>query len=149
VINVDGDNQRLSLSIREFLPNEWDTFAKAHNIGDEAVGVVSKITDFGLFIRLADGVEGLAHVSEVQRDQRQKLDKTFHVGEPMRARIIKIDMNERKIGLTTRDVEPLTDEERAQHEPGAHALAAETSDAPEAGEPVTADVAEPEPDPQS
>jgi small subunit ribosomal protein S1 len=115
VINVDGDNQRLSLSIREFLPNEWDTFAKAHNVGDEVVGAVSKITDFGLFIRLADGVEGLAHISEVQRDQRQKLDKTFQIGEALRARIIKIDTNERKIGLTTRDVEPLTEEERNEH----------------------------------
>jgi small subunit ribosomal protein S1 len=113
VINVDGDNQRLSLSIREFLPNEWDNFAKQHNLGDEVIGIVSKITDFGLFIRLADGVEGLAHVSEVQRDPRQKLDKNFHLGEPMRARIIKIDANERKIGLTTRDVEQLSDDERA------------------------------------
>jgi len=115
VINVDGDNQRLSLSIREFLPNEWDTFAKAHNIGDEVVGQISKITDFGLFIRLADGVEGLAHVSEVQRDRGQKLDKSFHVGDAMRARIIKIDPAERKIGLTTRDVEPLSNEELAAH----------------------------------
>jgi small subunit ribosomal protein S1 len=114
VINVDGENQRLSLSIREFLPNEWDNFAKGHNLGDEVVGTISKITDFGLFIRLADGVEGLAHVSEVQRDQRQKLDKVFQPGEALRARIIKIDANERKIGLTTRDVEPLTEEERAQ-----------------------------------
>ncbi len=115
VINVDGENQRLSLSIREFLPNEWDNFAKLHNVGEEAIGTVSKITDFGLFIRLADGVEGLAHVSEVQRDARQKLDKLFHPGEAVRARIIKIDPGERKIGLTTRDVEPLTEEERAQH----------------------------------
>jgi small subunit ribosomal protein S1 len=115
VINVDGENQRLSLSIREFLPNEWDNFAKAHNIGDEVIGTVSKITDFGLFIRLADGVEGLAHVSEVQRDARQKLDKVFAPGDAIRARVIKIDPAERKIGLTTRDVEPLTDEERAQH----------------------------------
>src|SRR6185369_16530800 len=115
VINVDGENQRLSLSIREFLPNEWDNFAKAHNVGEEVIGTVSKITDFGLFIRLADGVEGLAHVSEVQRDARQKLDKLFHPGEAVRARIIKIDPGERKIGLTTRDVEPLTEEERAQH----------------------------------
>jgi small subunit ribosomal protein S1 len=121
VINVDGENQRLSLSVREFLPNEWDNFAKQHNLGDEMVGVVSKITDFGLFIRLADGVEGLAHVSEVSRDPRQKLDKTFHVGEVLRARIIKIDTNERKIGLTTRDVEPLTEEERAQHSGGGDA----------------------------
>src|SRR5687767_12120189 len=115
VINVDGENQRLSLSVREFLPNEWDNFAKVHNIGDEVIGAVSKITDFGLFIRLADGVEGLAHVSEVQRDSRQKLDKLFHPGDPIRSRIIKIDPGERKIGLTTRDVEPLTEEERLQH----------------------------------
>jgi small subunit ribosomal protein S1 len=143
VINVDGENQRLSLSIREFLPNEWDNFAKEHNLGDEITGVVSKITDFGLFIRLADGVEGLAHVSEVQRDPRAKLDKSFHVGEPMRTRIIKIDTNERKIGLTTRDVEPLTEEEREQltghHEAaGGDAPHAEdvpsASDVPDAGD---------------
>jgi small subunit ribosomal protein S1 len=120
VINVDGENQRLSLSIREFLPNEWDNFAKLHAVSEDVIGIVSKITDFGLFIRLADGVEGLAHVSEVNRDPRQKLDKNFHVGQAMRSRIIKIDANERKIGLTTRDVEPLTDEESEQYA-GQHA----------------------------
>jgi small subunit ribosomal protein S1 len=114
VINVDGDNQRLSLSIKEFLPNEFDNFAKQHNVGDEMVGTVAKITDFGLFIRVADGVEGLAHVSEIQRDPKVKLDKTFKVGDPIRARIIKIDTGDKKIGLSTRDVAPLTDEERAQ-----------------------------------
>jgi small subunit ribosomal protein S1 len=112
VINVDGENQRLSLSIREFLPNEFDNFARGHNVGDEVIGAVSKITDFGLFIRLADGVEGLAHISEIERDGRTKLDKMFHAGEQVRARILKIDPAERKIGLTTRGVEPLTEEER-------------------------------------
>lgn len=115
VLNVDGENQRLSLSIKEFLPNEWDNFAKAHQIGDEVVGVVAKITDFGLFIRLAEGVEGLAHVSEIQRDGKVKLDRLFKPGEAIRARIIKIDPGERKIGLTTRDVEPLSEEERTHH----------------------------------
>ncbi len=115
VINVDGENQRLSLSIREFLPNEWDNFAKTHAVGDEIIGAIAKITDFGLFIRMTDGVEGLAHVSEIQRDPKLKLDKAFHPGEPVRARIIKIDPIERKIGLTTRDVEALSQEERAQH----------------------------------
>jgi small subunit ribosomal protein S1 len=128
VINVDGENQRLSLSIREFLPNEWDNFAKVHNIGDEIVGHVSKITDFGLFIRLADGVEGLAHVSEVHRDRGLKLDKAFHAGEPIRTRIIKIDPAERKIGLTTRDVEPLTEDERNQLS-GHHEAPAESPEA--------------------
>jgi small subunit ribosomal protein S1 len=113
VISVDGDNQRLSLSIKEFLPNEWDNFAKAHNVGDEIVGTVSKITDFGLFVRVADGVEALAHVSEIRRDPKVKLDKAFKVGDPIRARIIKIDPHEKKIGLTTKDVEPLSAEESA------------------------------------
>jgi len=115
VINVDGENQRLSLSIREFLPNEWENFAKQHAVGNEIIGAIAKITDFGLFIRLADGVEGLAHVSEIHRDMKLKLDKQFKPGEPIRARIIKIDSNDRKIGLTTRDVAPLTEEERLQH----------------------------------
>ena len=131
VINVDGENQRLSLSIREFLPNEWDNFARAHNVGDEVIGHVSKITDFGLFIRLADGVEGLAHVSEISRDPKSKLDRQFHPGDALRAKIIKIDAHERKIGLTTRDVEPLTDEERAQHGGGAAPAPAGTPETPE------------------
>jgi small subunit ribosomal protein S1 len=115
VISVDGENQRLSLSIKEFLPNEWDNFAKSHNVGDELIGTVAKITDFGLFIRVAEGVEGLAHVSEISRDPKAKLDKTFHAGEPVRAKVIKIDWTDKKIGLSTRDVEPLTEEEMAHH----------------------------------
>jgi len=119
VINVDGENQRLSLSIKEFLPNEFDNFAKQHNLGEELLGTVAKITDFGLFIRVGEGVEGLAHVSEIQRDPKVKLDKMFKVGDPIRARIIKIDTADKKIGLSTRDVAPLTDEEREQVSPAA------------------------------
>ena len=114
VINVDAENQRLSLSVRDFLPNGWDDFAKAHQLGDEVIGTVSKITDFGIFIRLADGVEALAHISEITREGKSKLDRLFQPGDPVRARIIKIDWNDKKIGLSTRDVQPLTDEERAQ-----------------------------------
>ena len=115
VISVDGENQRLSLSIKEFLPNEWDNLAKSHNVGDELIGTIAKITDFGLFIRVADGVEGLAHISEISRDPKAKLDKSFHVGDAVRTRIIKIDWTDKKIGLSTRDVEPLTEAEIAQH----------------------------------
>ena len=115
VVNVDAENQRLSLSVREFLPNDWDEFAKTHHIGDEIIGSVSKITDFGLFVRLADGVEALAHISEIPREGKTKLDRMYQPGDGVRAKIIKIDPGERKIGLTLRDVPPLTDEERAQH----------------------------------
>jgi ribosomal protein S1 len=129
VISVDGENQRLSLSIKEFLPNEWDDFAKSHNVGEALIGTIAKITDFGLFIRVAEGVEGLAHVSEISRDPKAKLDKLFHVGEPVRTKVIKVDWTDKKIGLSTRDVEPLTEDEIAHH--AAMARAAEASQTPE------------------
>jgi len=134
VISVDGENQRLSLSIKEFLPNEWDNFAKSHNVGDELIGTIAKITDFGLFIRVADGVEGLAHISEISRDPKAKLDKTFHVGEAVRTRIIKIDWTDKKIGLSTRDVEPLTEDEIAQHAQSAPAAEEHPAEAEPEGE---------------
>jgi len=141
VINVDGENQRLSLSIKEFLPNEWDNFAKAHNVGDEVIGNVAKITDFGLFVRVADGVEGLAHISEISRDPKAKLDRNFTVGEPVRVRIIKIDWTDKKIGLSTRDVAALTEAEIAEHAAAAppaeeHRPAAEEEEKEEEGPPV-------------
>jgi small subunit ribosomal protein S1 len=137
VINVDGDNQRLSLSVKEFLPNEWDGFARDHNMGDVVVGTVAKITDFGLFVRIAEGVEGLAHVSEIQRDSKSKIENMFAVGDPVRAKIIKIDPGEKKIGLSTRDVEPLTE---------AESIAARGTHDEEA--PAAAPVQEPEPEPE-
>jgi len=141
VTSVDAENQRLSLSIKEFLPNEWDDFAKSHNVGDEIVGSISKVTDFGLFIRVTEGVEALAHVSEINRDIKVKLDKAFQVGEPIRARIIKIDWTEKKIGLSTRDVEPLSAEERAAV-PRAEASAAPApAPAPASGEAEPAETA--------
>jgi small subunit ribosomal protein S1 len=139
VINVDGENQRLSLSIKEFLPNEWDNFAKAHNVGEELIGTVAKITDFGLFVRVAEGVEGLAHISEISRDPKAKLDKAFHLGDAVRVRLIKIDWADKKIGLSTRDVEPLTEAEIAQH------AAAATLD----GRPSDTESEEPVPTPET
>ena len=110
VINVDPENQRLSLSIKEFMPNEWDSFAKDRQVGDDVTGTVSKITDFGLFIELGEGVEGLAHISEIPRDPKVKLDRIFRPGDEVRARIIKIDWTEKKIGLTLKDVDQPTRE---------------------------------------
>lgn len=147
VINVDGENQRLSLSIKEFVPNEWDEYAKAHQMGDEVEGEVSKITDFGLFIRLSEGVEGLVHVSEVPKEGRVRLDQLFNAGDMVRARIIKIDFTEKKIGLTMRDVDQTIREQEEASAP-AEAAPSEAEDAT-AGEETTApyalDASEPAP----
>ena len=66
ITNIDVDNQRVSLSIKEFLPNEWENFVANHHVGDTLDGRVVNVTDFGLFIDIYDGLEGLAHVSEIE-----------------------------------------------------------------------------------
>jgi len=104
IIAMDPHNQRISLSIKELLPNAWDEFATAHQVGDEVPGVVTNITDFGLFIELAEGVEGLCHISEIDRVGSQPLAATFAKGQAVRVRLIRIDWNEKRIGLSLRGV---------------------------------------------
>ena len=104
IIAMDVANQRISLSLKELLPSEWDQFATAHQVGDEVNGYVTNITDFGLFIELAPGVEGLCHVSEVERHGTQALTTAFTRGQAVRCRLIRVDWNEKRIGLSLRGI---------------------------------------------
>ena len=108
---IDVDNQRVSLSIKEFLPNEWQDFVDNHMAGDTVEGRVVNITDFGLFVDIYEGLEGLVHVSEVDTPGG-RLEDHFVVGQWVRARILRIDDEENKVGLTMRGVTPLNREER-------------------------------------
>jgi len=124
---MDSANQRISLSIKELLPNEWDQFANAHQVGDEVDGYVTNITDFGLFIELGPGVEGLCHVSEVERRGEQPLASLFKRGQRVRTRLIRVDWNEKRIGLSLRGIpQPEPDaEEQASPELEAEEVAPE------------------------
>ncbi len=104
IIAMDVQNQRISLSLKELLPSEWDQFATIHQVGDEVNGFVTNITDFGLFVELAPGVEGLCHVSEVERHGTQPLSATFNRGQEVRCRLIRVDWNEKRIGLSLRGI---------------------------------------------
>lgn len=101
---MDIATQRISLSMKELLPNEWDQFASSHQVGDEVEGFVTNITDFGLFVELAPGVEGLCHVSEIERRGNQPLPNLFERGQKARTRLIRLDWNERRIGLSLRGI---------------------------------------------
>jgi small subunit ribosomal protein S1 len=115
IIAMDISNQRISLSIKELMPNEWDQFATAHQVGDEVEGFVTNVTDFGLFVELAPGVEGLCHISEVERRGNQPLSATFERGQRVRTRLIRIDWNEKRIGLSLRGIpQPEPGESRAE-----------------------------------
>src|SRR5512136_3139766 len=113
IIGMDVANQRISLSIKELLHNEWDQFANTHQVGDEVDGFVTNVTDFGLFVELAPGVEGLCHVSEVERRGSAPLNTVFNRGQRVRTRLIRIDWNEKRIGLSLRGIPQPEPEESA------------------------------------
>jgi small subunit ribosomal protein S1 len=111
ITNIDVENQRVSLSIKEFMPNEWEEFADRHNPGDTLDGRVVNVTDFGLFIDIYNGLEGLAHVSEIEVPSGAKLEDHFQVGDWVRTRILRIEEDDKKVGLSMRGVQQPTAEE--------------------------------------
>jgi small subunit ribosomal protein S1 len=114
ITNIDVENQRVSLSIKEFMPNEWEEFADKHNPGDVLEGKVVNVTDFGLFIDIYNGLEGLAHVSEIEVPAGAKLEDHYKVGDFVRTRILRVEEDEKKVGLSMRGVGQPTDEEIAE-----------------------------------
>jgi small subunit ribosomal protein S1 len=113
ITNIDVENQRVSLSIKEFMPNEWQEFADHHHVGDVLDGRVVNVTDFGLFIDIFNGLEGLAHVSEIELAAGSKLEDHFNVGDWVRTRILRIEEEEKKVGLSMRGVGQPSEEEIA------------------------------------
>jgi small subunit ribosomal protein S1 len=114
ITNIDVENQRVSLSIKEFMPNEWEEFADKHQPGDNLEGKVVNVTDFGLFIDIYNGLEGLAHVSEIEVPAGAKLEDYYKVGDWVRTRILRIEEEEKKVGLSMRGVTQPTEEEIAE-----------------------------------
>ncbi len=112
ITNIDVVNQRVSLSIKEFLPNEWDSFVTQYQVGDTLDGKIVNVTDFGLFIDIFEGLEGLAHISEIDLPGG-KLENFYRAGEWVSARILRIEEDEKKVGLTMRGV-PQPDEAEKQ-----------------------------------
>ncbi|MGB5513849.1 MAG: 30S ribosomal protein S1, partial [Thermoanaerobaculia bacterium] len=134
ITNIDVENQRVSLSIKEFLPNEWDSFVEESTVGDTVTGRVVNVTDFGLFVDIYEGLEGLAHVSEIESGT-SSLEDQYSVGEWVSARILRIEQEDKKVGLTMRGVPQPTADEIAELE-AAHAE--EEAEEPAAGEELSA-----------
>ena len=121
ITNIDVENQRVSLSIKEFMPNEWEDFADSHRPGDTLDGRVVNVTDFGLFIDIYNGLEGLAHISEIELVAGTRLEDFYHVGDWVRCRILRIEEDEKKVGLSMRGVTQPSEEEVAELEAAANA----------------------------
>ena len=101
VLSVDQEKKRIALGLKQLQPDPWsqDIPARFH-IGDSVPGTVTKITNFGVFVELEDGLEGLLHVSELADHKVDNPEEVVKVGQKVEVRIIRIDPDERKIGLT-------------------------------------------------
>ena len=101
VLNIDPENQRLSLGLKQLATDIWDDFFSTTKVGDVVEGKVVRITSFGAFVELAEGIEGLIHVSEFE-DQGRGDKAELTVDKTIQMRVIKLSPTERKIGLSVR-----------------------------------------------
>lgn len=104
VLRIDKEKERLSLGYKQLKSDPWDEeIPNRYAVGDVAVGKISKVADFGIFVELDGGVEGLIHISETGLDPQAKLEEKFKLQDEVTAKIIKVDREERKIALSLRD----------------------------------------------
>ena len=105
ILNIDVENHRLSLGMRQLEPDAWEQFFDTHRPGDVVRGRVVRHAPFGVFVELEAGVEGLCHVSELEDDARDDPETRYKVGDEVEFRIIRLNPAEKKIGLSWKALE--------------------------------------------
>lgn len=100
ILNIDTENHRLSLGIKQLQPDVWEQFFATHRTGDIVRGRIVRHASFGIFVELDEGIEGLCHISEIEEVDRTDLENRFRVGDEGEFKIIKLNPAERKIGLS-------------------------------------------------
>lgn len=102
VLNVDTENRRLSLGLKQLQPDAWESFFSKTNVGDKVKAKVTRRTSFGVFAEIEEGIEGLCHISEIENSQPGSDEGLPKVGEELEFRIIRLNPEEKKISLSTR-----------------------------------------------
>jgi small subunit ribosomal protein S1 len=102
VLHIDKDQERFSLGIKQLEPDPWDDIPRKYAAGTVVSGVITNVTDFGIFVELEEGLEGLVHVSEVSKEKIKTPVGMFKIGELLTAKVININKKDRRIGLSIR-----------------------------------------------
>jgi len=102
VLGVDVQNERFSLGIKQLTTDPWKLVAERYPVGSRVKGEVTSVPDFGVFVRLEEGVEGLIHVSQLSTERVDKPSTMFKVGDSVEAEVIHVDAHDRKVGLSVR-----------------------------------------------
>ena len=105
VLDIDKDNERFSLGIKQLQSDPWETVTERYEEGKEITGTITNLTDFGIFVELEEGIEGLVHVSEISKEKIKTPVGKFNVGDVITAKVMNINIDERRIGLSIKRLE--------------------------------------------
>ena len=100
VLDVDPSQQRISLGMKQLAVDPWSDIDSFFKIGDVVTGTISKVTSFGAFVELKDGIDGLVHISQISEERIDKIKDVLKPGQQVTARVVKIDRDERRLGLS-------------------------------------------------
>ncbi len=104
VLNIDKENQRVSLGIKQLESDPWESIDSRFKVGDLVSGQVAKIASFGAFVNLDGDIDGLIHISQLSEEHVERVKDVIKVGDEIKARVIKVDKVERRIGLSIKAV---------------------------------------------
>ena len=111
VLKIDKENERFSLGIKQLTPDPWKEIPNKYKPGTRVTGTVTNITDFGIFLELEEGIEGLIHVSEIPKDKRGSTISKFQIDDVIQAQVISVSPEEKKIALSLKRLESTSEKE--------------------------------------
>ncbi|MDR3630499.1 MAG: 30S ribosomal protein S1 [Desulfocapsaceae bacterium] len=114
VLKIDKENERFSLGIKQLTPDPWQAAYNNYPSGTVIEGVITNVTDFGVFVKLEEGIEGLVHVSEISKDKVKTPVGMYKVGDILKAIVINVSAKDRKIGLSIKTLEGDGEEETVE-----------------------------------
>jgi small subunit ribosomal protein S1 len=109
VLKIDKENEKFSLGIKQLEPNPWDDIQKKYSVGSEVTGPVTNVTEFGVFVKLDEGIDGLVYSSELGAERIENPEEHFTVGQEVTSLVVKVDPIEQKISLSIRAVTDKTE----------------------------------------
>ena len=105
VLDIEKDNERFSLGIKQLQADPWQSVSERYTVGKEITGTITNLTDFGIFVELEEGIEGLVHISEISKEKIKTPLEKFKVADVITARVMNINTEERRIGLSIKRLE--------------------------------------------
>ncbi len=111
VLNIDKENERFSLGVKQLASDPWDEIPEKYKPGTRVTGTVTNVTDFGIFVELEEGIEGLVHISEISADRRGNPLSQYQVDDVIQAKVLNVSRKDKKIGLSIRKLDETSEKD--------------------------------------